>query len=151
MAVRGAPQRLDVLVSRHSVPPRRIPAHAAATRVLLNGAGSMADESDVLEEIVLTRLARLNAMVQAIVSARLVGAAIFIATNWLLLTAGQDVASHMILLPQVFIGDSGSFVCGRIGFGYGLVIGFVAGYAVAPVANWFGIKREARRDRIKQA
>ena len=111
----------------------------------------MADESDVLEEIVLTRLARLNAMVQGIVCGMLLGGAIFVATNWLILKGGQDVGSHLILLAQFFIGYSVTFVGSLIGFGYGFVIGFVAGYAVATLYNWFGIKREARRDRIKPA
>ena len=105
----------------------------------------MAEESKPLEEIVLTRLARLNATVQGIVCGTLLGGAIFVATNWLVLKGGTHVGPHLILLAQFFIGYSVTFVGSLIGFGYGFVTGFVAGYVVATLYNWVGTMREARR------
>jgi hypothetical protein len=111
----------------------------------------MADADNPLEEIVLTRLARLNATVQGIVCGMLLGGVIFVATNWLVLKGGTHVGPHLILLAQFFIGYSVTFVGSVIGFGYGFVTGFVAGYAVATLYNWFGVKREARREGNKPA
>ena len=47
----------------------------------------MADDKK-LEELVLTRLIRLNAVVQGLVTGALVGLAIFVVTNWLILKGG---------------------------------------------------------------
>lgn len=107
----------------------------------------MADTDKALEEIVFTRLVRLNATVQGIVFGVLLGGAIFLATNWLVLKGGERVGPHLSLLSQFFIGYEVTFVGSLIGFGYGFVTGFVVGYLVATLYNWFGAKREARSKR----
>ena len=104
----------------------------------------MAATDAVLEEIVLTRLVRLNATAQGLVLGTLAGLAIFVATNWL-------IDPHLALLGQFFVGYQVTFLGRLIGFGYGLVTGFVVGYAVATLYKWFGVKRETRRERSKPA
>ena len=98
----------------------------------------MVDDEKVLEKVVLTRLLRLNAMVQGVVTGLIVGLGIFIATNWLLIKAeeGEVVGPHLSLLGQFFIGYDVSFVGSLIGLAYGFVSGFVIGYLLARIYNW---------------
>lgn len=96
----------------------------------------MADESK-LEEIVLTRVMRLNATIHGVVTGVVVGLGIFIATNWLVLKGGPVVGPHLSLLGQFFIGYRVTFVGSLIGLAYGFVSGFVLGYVVAHLYNGF--------------
>jgi hypothetical protein len=95
-------------------------------------------EVNRLEEVVLTRLLRLNAAVQGVVTGIIAGLGIFIATNWLLVTAeeGEVVGPHLSLLGQFFIGYEVSFLGSLIGFAYAFVCGFFGGYFVARIYNW---------------
>jgi hypothetical protein len=94
-----------------------------------------ADEKD-LEKLVLTRLQRLNATVQGVVTGIVAGLGIFVATNWLVLKGGDVVGPHLGLLGQFFIGYQVTFVGSLIGFAYAFVIGFIIGYVVARIYNW---------------
>ena len=98
----------------------------------------MADDENLLEKVVLTRLLRLNATVHGFVLGIAAGAGIFISTNWLLLKAveGEVVGPHLSLLSQFFIGYDVSFVGSLIGFAYGFITGFTAGYLLANIYNW---------------
>jgi hypothetical protein len=98
----------------------------------------MADDEKALEKVVLTRLLRLNATVQGVVTGIIVGLVIFIATNWLLIKAeeGEVVGPHLSLLGQFFIGYEVSFVGSLIGFAYGFLSGFLIGYFLARIYNW---------------
>ena len=98
----------------------------------------MADDEKTLEKVVLTRLLRLNATVQGVVTGIIVGLVIFIATNWLLIKAeeGEVVGPHLSLLGQFFIGYEVSFVGSLIGFAYGFLSGFLIGYFLARIYNW---------------
>jgi uncharacterized membrane protein (Fun14 family) len=100
---------------------------------------------DKLEEIVFTRVLRLNAVVQGIVVGLLLGTAIFLATNWLVLKGGPVVGPHLSLLNQFFIGYDVSFVGSLVGFAYGSVVGFVIGYAIAVLYNVAAGARERGR------
>jgi hypothetical protein len=102
----------------------------------------MVDGNRDLERLVLTRLMRLNAILQGAVTGILAGLGVFIATNWLLLKGGEIVGPHLSLLGQFFIGYRVSFVGSLIGFAYGFVFGFVSGYAVARMYNWVVDLRE---------
>ena len=93
-------------------------------------------EQPSIERIVLTRLVRLNASIQGIVTGLIVGLSVFLATNWLILKGGDVVGPHLSLLGQFFIGYRVSFVGSLIGFAYGFVAGFVCGYSVARMYNW---------------
>ena len=96
----------------------------------------MADNGNDLDQLVLTRLLRLNAKVQGVVSGILAGFAIFIATNWLILKGGDVVGPHLSLLGQFFIGYDVTFVGSLVGFVYGFVGGFVVGYGVTGMYNY---------------
>ena len=100
---------------------------------------------DKLEEIVFTRVLRLNAVVQGIVLGLLTGAIMFIATNWLVLKGGPVVGPHLSLLNQFFIGYRVSFLGSLVGFAYGSVVGFAVGYVIAVVYNLAARARERRR------
>lgn len=99
-------------------------------------------EQKRLEDIVLTRLVRLNALVQGVVTGLLAGLGIFFATNWLVLKGGDEVGPHLALLGQFFIGYEVTFFGSLIGFAYGFLSGFVAGYFVASIYNWIVGRRE---------
>ena len=94
-----------------------------------------------LEDVVLTRIIRLNATVQGLVTGLLGGLAIFVATNWLVLKGGPVVGPHLGLLAKFFIGYSVTFVGSLVGFAYGFAAGFVAGYFVTIVYNLLVIRR----------
>jgi hypothetical protein len=89
-----------------------------------------------LKKIVLTRVTRLNAMLHGIVTGLVVGLAIFVATNWLVLKGGDVVGPHLALLGQFFIGYQVTFLGSIVGLAYGFVTGFVLGYGVAALYNW---------------
>ena len=104
-----------------------------------------------LDEIVLTRLLRLNATVQGVVTGIVAGFVIFFATNWLVLKGGPIgpggqlvVGPHLALLGQYFIGYRVSFLGSLIGFTYGFVIGFAGGYSISTLYNWLVNRREHR-------
>jgi len=105
----------------------------------------VAGDEKALEEVVLTRILRLNAMVQGLVSGIVAGLAVFIATNWLVLKGGYVVGPHLSLLSQFFIGYRVTFLGSLIGFAYAFVVGFVLGYFVARMYNWFAGLREGKR------
>jgi len=95
-----------------------------------------------LEDVVRTRLLRLNATVQALVVGILAGLVIFVATNWLVLKGGHIgphgepvIGPHLSLLSQFFIGYRVSFLGSLVGFAYGFVSGFLVGYFLARVYN----------------
>lgn len=95
-----------------------------------------------LEDVVLTRLLRLNATIQGVVVGLMAGLVVFIATNWLVLKGGPRVGPHLALLGQFFPGYRVTFLGSFIGFGYGFVSGFVGGYFLATVYNLIAARRE---------
>jgi hypothetical protein len=104
----------------------------------------MAQKEAWPEDVVLTRLLRLNAVFTGLVTGILAGLGVFGATNWLILKGGPVVGPHLALLGQFFIGYRVTFVGSLIGFGYALVCGFVMGFAVAWIHNRVVTYREAR-------
>ena len=103
-----------------------------------NGGLSMVEEKyqKAPEKVVLTRLLRLNAKIQGIITGLVLGLAIFFATEWLVLKGGKIVGPHLSLLSQFFIGYRVTFFGGTIGFAYEFVIGFLIGYFIAKMYNW---------------
>ena len=115
----------------------------------------MADHEKIFEELVLTRLLRLNARAQGIVAGLMAGAGVFIATNWLILMGrlveqeGELVIGvHLNLLNAFFIGYSVTFVGSLVGFAYAFVIGFIGGYFVAWMYNWIVNFREGNHQAL---
>jgi len=111
----------------------------------------MSQQSKQLEEVVLSKLLRLNATAQGIVAGILFGFGLFLATNWLVLKGGpiapdgrRLIGPHLGLLSQFFIGYRVSFVGSVIGLAYGFATGFVGGYVVARLYNWIVELREKR-------
>ena len=104
----------------------------------------MADDQRALESLVLTRLMRLNATVQGVVTGLIAGLTVFIATNWLIIKGGPVVGPHLALLGQFFIGYRVTFVGSLNGFAYGFVLGFGVVYGVAQMYNWLADVRERR-------
>jgi hypothetical protein len=98
-----------------------------------------------LENVVLTRVMRLNANINGLVTGVMLALGIFVATNWLVLKGGDVVGPHLGLLGQFFIGYEVSFGGSLIGFGYGFATGFSVGYLVAKIYNWFADVRENKR------
>jgi len=96
-----------------------------------------------------SRLLRLDARVQGVVTGIVLGLAVFVATNWLLLKGGpigpdgrRIVGVHLALLGQYFIGYRVTFVGSLIGFAYAFGCGFLMGYFVARMYNWLVRLRE---------
>jgi hypothetical protein len=105
----------------------------------------MVEDEKTLEKVVLTRLLRLNAMAQGVVTGIIAGLGVFIATNWLVLKGGDVVGPHLGLLGQFFIGYEVSFVGSLIGFIYAFVTGFALGYFVARIYNGIVDVRDRKR------
>ncbi len=99
------------------------------------------------EKVVLTRLARLNATIQGIVTGILAGLGLFIATNWLVLKGGKDVGPHLSLLANFFYGYRVTFAGSLIGFAYAFILGFIIGYSIAWLYNWLADSRENKSAR----
>jgi hypothetical protein len=98
-----------------------------------------------LENVVLTRVMRLNANINGLVAGIMVGLGIFVATNWLVLKGGDVVGPHLGLLGQFFIGYEVSFGGSLIGSAYGFATGFSVGYLIARIYNWVADVRENKR------
>ena len=96
----------------------------------------MADDRKSIEDIVLTRVMRLNASVHGLAAGIILGLGIFVATIWLILKGGEIVGPHLGLLSHFFIGYKVSVAGSLIGFAYGFLSGFVIGYFVASTYNW---------------
>lgn len=90
---------------------------------------------DQTEQILERAVVRLNASVLGIVLGILVGLGIFIATNFLILKGGEVVGPHLALLGNFFPFYRVTFLGSIIGFGYGLLTGYVAGFIIATVYN----------------
>jgi len=104
----------------------------------------MADDAKNLEQVILTRVVRLNAKIQGIVTGLLAGLGLFIATNWLVLKGGKAVGRHLSLLGQFFIGYHVTFLGSLIGFAYAFICCFVIGYSVAWIYNRIAGLREGK-------
>src|SRR3990170_6071174 len=95
----------------------------------------MTEREKAPEEVVLTRLLRLNANVHGVVTGIVAGLGVFIATNWLVLKGGKVVGPHLSLLSQFFIGYRVSFLGSIIGFFYGFAVGTLAGATIGWIYN----------------
>jgi hypothetical protein len=104
----------------------------------------MASEEETLQKVILTRLLRLNAIVQGLVTGLIAGLAIFAATNWLLITAaeGEIVGPHLSLLGQFFVGYDVSLRGSLIGLAYGFSAGFSIGYLATVIYNHIVARKE---------
>ena len=90
---------------------------------------------DQTEQILERAVLRLNANILGIVLGIIVGLGIFIATNFLILKGGEVVGPHLALLGNFFPFYRVTFLGSIIGFGYGLLTGYVAGFIIATIYN----------------
>lgn len=87
------------------------------------------------EQKLFSGILRLNAKILGLALGLLLGLAVFIATNWLVLKGGYPVGPHLQLLSQYFLGYRVSFVGSLIGFAYGFALGTFAGALLAGIYN----------------
>ncbi len=94
------------------------------------------------EEKLFTGILRLNAKILGLILGLLMGSAIFIATNWLLIKGGHItpageyvVGPHLQLLSQFFIGYKVSFLGSIVGFLYGFALGTLCGGMIGWIYN----------------
>lgn len=90
---------------------------------------------DQTEQILERAVLRLNANILGIVLGIIAGLGIFVATNFLILKGGDVVGPHLGLLANFFPFYRVTFFGSIIGFGYGLLTGYVAGFVIATVYN----------------
>ena len=94
----------------------------------------MAKKVQPKEELLFTGTVRLNIRILGLVMGLLLGLALFLMTNWLVIKGGHvtptgeyTVGPHLQLLSQFFIGYRVSFLGSLIGFGYGFAVGTLIG------------------------
>ncbi|MBV7327925.1 hypothetical protein KFU94_06630 [Chloroflexi bacterium TSY] len=112
----------------------------------------MTEKQAEIEQIVLTRLMRLNATVYGIVAGVMAGLGLFVVTNWLILKGGPMgpegepiIGPNLHLLSQFFIGYQISFVGSLIGFVYAFITGFIIAYIFAWIYNMIAGLRDKSR------
>jgi len=117
----------------------------------------MTDQRETIEQIVLTRVMRLNASIHGVVFGLLAGIGLFVATNWLILKGGpigpegdEVIGPNLFLLSQFFIGYEMTFIGSLIGFAYAFVTGFIVGFLIATVYNWIVDMREKQFQQSRQ-
>ena len=103
------------------------------------------DELEI-EAYVLTRLQRLNAVVNGIVLGLVTGSVIFLATMWLVIKGGKVIGPNLSLLGQFFYGYRVTVAGAFVGFGYGFLIGFLLGYAIAVIYNFVVELRQPKKN-----
>ena len=94
------------------------------------------------EERLFSGALRLNFRMMGLILGLLMGLAIFIVTNWLVIKGGHHtpggeyvVGPHLQLLSQFFIGYKVSFLGSIIGFFYGFALGTFSGAAIGWIYN----------------
>ena len=90
---------------------------------------------DQTEQLLERAVLRLNASILGLVLGIIVGLGIFVATNFLILKGGEVVGPHLALLSNFFPGYRVTFLGSIIGFGYGLLTGYLAGFIIATIYN----------------
>ncbi len=95
----------------------------------------MADTMPSDENKLFSGILRLNAKMLGLVIGILLGLAIFIMTNWLVIKGGDSVGPHLGLLSQFFIGYRVSFLGSIIGFAYGFAVGTLSGSLIGWIYN----------------
>ena len=94
------------------------------------------------EEKLFTGVLRFNAKIWGFVCGLILGTAIFVATNWLVIKGGHInvegdyvVGPHLQLLSQFFIGYRVSFWGSIVGFFYGFAVGTLGGTIFGLIYN----------------
>ncbi len=88
-----------------------------------------------LEQLVQTRIRKVNAFGLGAATGVVAGLALFVGTNWLLLKGGPVVGPHLSLLGQFFVVYRVSFLGSLVGFAWAAGTGFLLAYAGAWIYN----------------
>lgn len=80
-------------------------------------------------------VARIHAVILALVFALIGGLVVFVMTAWLLVKGGANVGAHLQLLGQYFIGYSVTWPGSIIGFCYGALTGGIIGWTIGKLYN----------------
>jgi hypothetical protein len=91
---------------------------------------------DETEQILERAVLKLNGNILGLVFGFLGAAAIFIATNFLILKGGDVVGPHLGLLRAFFPFYSVTFLGSIVGAVYGFICGYAAGFIIALVYNF---------------
>jgi len=91
----------------------------------------MQREEEMLEHAVV----QLNAKLLGTILGLMLGGALFVATNFLVLKGGPNPGPHLALLSQFFPGYRVTFFGSIIGFAYGFGLGFALGAVLGAVYN----------------
>ena len=108
------------------------------------------EDVEEIEQLVLVRIMRLNAVVNGVVLGLLSGVGLFLLTVILVLKGGEVVGPHLGLLGQYLPGYSVTWGGSFIGLAYGLVLGFVGGAFGALIYNAIASRREHRANGAAQ-
>ncbi len=108
------------------------------------------NEGKLLEQIVLTRVMRLNLLITGIALGLLFGLGLFLSTIFLVLKGGPEVGPHLSLLGEFLPGYAVTVTGSFIGLGYGLVLGFALGSLITLVYNKVAGYREAWGERRRR-
>ena len=115
----------------------------------MSNRNSTPTRTEQTEAIRLSRaVMRLDVKIFGIVLGTVMGLAIFVMTNWLILAGGhisQDgervIGPNLALLGQFFIGYRVTFVGSLIGFAYGFALGTITGSVISRLYNWLSSLR----------
>lgn len=108
----------------------------------------MTHESEELQQLVGTRVRRMNAVALAIAAGVLAGLALFCMTMILVVKgapAGEEVGPHLSLLGQFLPGYTVTAGGSFLGFIYAFVIGFVIVFVGASIYNAVARARDGRK------
>ncbi len=90
------------------------------------------------EELVVAAFARIDAVAMGSAFGLLAGLFVFTATIILVLKGGETVGPRLALLAQYFAGYTVTPLGSLVGFAYGAIAGFCAGWLLAALRN-FGL------------
>ena len=97
-------------------------------------------------ELLLVRrtIARLRAVIVAVVTGMVTGFGLFAATLWLVIKGGPTVGPTLGLLRAYYPGYSVTWTGSFVGFAYGALTGALLGWCVASLYNFLARRRSRR-------
>jgi hypothetical protein len=106
-------------------------------------------DDKAIEQLVLKKLMRMNAVVTGLTIGLISGLGLFFATNFLILKGGVNIGQHLALLGHFFLGYEVTFIGSIIGLLYGFVFGFIVGFVIAGLYNLFANYRDYRKSNTR--
>jgi hypothetical protein len=96
---------------------------------------STTEAKEVTEQQLVRQVIRLSSNVLGLTLGILGAAALFLATNILVLKGGPRIGPHLELLNQFLPGYRVTFAGGVLGAVYGFILGYISGWIIAAVYN----------------